>query len=66
MTFEGEFLLLQKAEAYQDFTPHISDVMGVIVLILCICVCVCLYRYPSQMDGHTDLNFGMKVRWKDN
>ncbi len=49
-------------------TPHVSDVMGVIVLTSCVClsVCVCVcYHSHSRTDRRTDLNFGMEVKWKD-
>ena len=59
---------------YQDnretiITPHFSHVMGVIVLTSSVCLCVCACVRPShsvgRTDGHTDLDFGMEVKWKD-
>ena len=35
---------------------------------LCVCMCVCLsvcYHSHVRTDKHADLNFGMKVKWKD-
>ncbi len=49
-------------------TPHVSDVSGVICLTssVCVCVCLCVCVLPlSRPNGQTDLNFGMKVKWKD-
>ncbi len=40
-------------------TPHICGVTGVIVLTSCVCVS------PSQTERHTNLNFGMEVKWQD-
>ncbi len=40
---------------------------GVIVLTasVCVCVSVCPAHSPCQTDGHTELDFGMEVKWKD-
>ncbi len=48
-------------------TSHVSDVTGEIVLTSFVCLCVCFSpsRYPSQTDRHTDLNFGMEVKWRN-
>ncbi len=49
-------------------TSHVSDVMGVIVLTLFVCLCVCVsvcYLSHGRTYRHIDLNFGMKVKWKD-
>ncbi len=34
------------------------------IVCVSVCVCVCPSRYPSWTDRHTDLNFGMEVKWK--
>ena len=52
------------------FTPHVSEVMGVIVLtacvclFVCVCVCVC-YHSSGRTDKQTVLILGMEVKWKD-
>ena len=40
-------------------TPHVFDVLGVTVLTSSVCVCVSVRpsNFPSQMDGHTDMNY---------
>ncbi len=37
-------------------TPHICNVS--------VCLSIC-YHFHDQTDKHTDLNFGMSVKWKD-
>ena len=32
---------------------------------ICVCLPVYLSRYPSWMEGHTNLNFSMEVKWKE-
>ena len=48
---------------------HPASAAGVIVLALCVCVCVCLCvcpsHYPGRTKEHTDLNFGMEIKWKN-
>ncbi len=38
-------------------TPNLSDMTGVIILTC--------YHSDGRMDRHTDLNFGMEVKWED-
>ncbi len=40
-------------------TPQINDMSGVIVLARSVCVCLSL----TGEQRHTDLNFGMQVKW---
>ncbi len=47
------------------FTPHVSDVMGVIVLTSSVCLCMGASHYPGGTERNTDLNFGMEVKLKD-
>ena len=48
------------------FTPRVSDGCNSFGIV-CVCVCdsVCLSRSHRRTDRHTDLNFGMSVKWKD-
>ncbi len=46
-------------------TPHVCDVMGVIVLTQSVRLCVHVSRSQGGTDRHMYLNFGMEVRWKD-
>ncbi len=52
-----------------NFTTHISDMMGLIVLTSfgCVSVCpsVCPSHDPGRTDRLTDLNFGMEVKWNN-
>ncbi len=60
-----ETVLNLKYVPFVLFTPHVSDVSGVIVLTLCVCLAVCPSRYKSQKDRCTDLKFGMEAKWED-
>ena len=56
--FIGLFISWHQREfEYLDtfITPHISDVMGVIVLTSSVCLSLCPSHSTSRMDGHTDL-----------
>ncbi len=68
------FFVLTLLEAVWDigniiFTPHLSDVMGVIVVTssvrLCVCLCVHLTLPAERTYRHTDLNWDMEVKWMD-
>ncbi len=49
-------------------TPHVWDMSGVIVLTSSVGVCASVTTPTTErtdIPGHTDLNFGMEVKWKD-
>ncbi len=43
-------------------TPHISRLYNSSGIV---CLSVCPSHSPDQTDGHTVLNFGMEVKWKN-
>ena len=56
---------LSKTQLY--YTPRLYKRDGCNSFdIVCVSVCVCVcYHSHSRTDRHTDLNFGMDVKWED-
>ncbi len=62
--------LLALIKEYHDdklVTPHVSDMLSVIVLTLFVSVClsICLAIPAERSDRHMDLNFCIEFKWKD-
>ncbi len=60
------FFIRRKTEVSNFYTPRLWHDGCNSFDIFCVCVCLSVRPscYPSQTDRHTDLNFGMEVKWK--